>query len=278
MTFHKPTTRLQVSARAILSVGVAMGGLATAGAVRAAPAADAAAPTAVEEVIVTAQKREQRLQDVPVAVTVLKTKQLEQTGVRSVKDLTLLTPGFNAATNGDEATTTVRIRGIGTVADNPGLEDAVGIYIDGVYRPRNGVSFNNLGELSDVEVLKGPQGTLFGKNTVAGVLQITTKRPSFTFGGDAEFDVQNYDGFGGHASVTGPLIGDILAGRLFFADYQRDGYIPVIQAPTTDSPAQTDEHVYTVRGQLLYQPTSNFDITVIADYTKRDDHCCTAVG
>jgi outer membrane receptor protein involved in Fe transport len=135
-------------------------------------AAAADASTGVQEVIVTAQKRQQRLQDVPVAVTVLNTEQLQQAGVRSVKDLTLLTPGLNATTNGEESTTTVRIRGIGTVADNAGLEDAVGVYIDGVYRPRNGVSFNNLGELADVEVLKGPQGTLFGKNTVAAVLRL----------------------------------------------------------------------------------------------------------
>jgi len=279
--FHVRAARLTVGARALLSAGVAVAALAGAAGVQAqqaAPAADASAANPIQEVIVTAQKREQRLQDVPVAVTVLNTQQLQQNGVRSVKDLTLLTPGFNATTNADEATTTVRIRGIGTVADNPGLEDAVGIYIDGVYRPRNGVSFNNLGELSDVEVLKGPQGTLFGKNTVAGVLQITTKRPSFTFGGDAEFDVQNYDGFGGHVSVTGPLIGDVLAGRLFFADDQRDGYLPVIQAPTTHIPAQNDEHVYTFRGQLLYQPTTNFDINFIGDYTNRNDHCCAAVA
>ncbi len=244
---------------------------------RAAEAAAAAAGggTAVEEVIVTAQKREQRLQDVPVAVTVLNTRQLEQAGVRSVKDLTLLTPGLNATTNADEATTTVRIRGIGTVADNAGLEDAVGIYIDGVYRPRNGVSFNNLGELSDVEVLKGPQGTLFGKNTVAGVIQITTKRPSFTFGGEAEANVQNYGGYGGSISVTGPLIKDMLAARLYVADTQRDGYVPVVSP--NPQPAQFDEHVFTTREQLLYQPNADFSFNIIGDYTKRDDHCCAPV-
>jgi outer membrane receptor protein involved in Fe transport len=181
-------------------------------------AAAASSSTAVAEVIVTAQKREQRLQDVPVAVTVLNTVQLQQTGVRSVKDLTQLTPGLNATTTGDEATTTVRIRGVGTVADNAGLEHAVGIYIDGVYRPRNGVSFNNLGELSDVQVLKGPQGTLFGKNIVAGVILITTKRPSVTFGGEAEVTVQNYNGYSDSASVTGPLVKDVLAARLYIAD------------------------------------------------------------
>ncbi|HEY2179533.1 MAG TPA: TonB-dependent receptor [Caulobacteraceae bacterium] len=242
-------------------------------------AADAqGSATAVQEVIVTAQKREQRLQDVPVAVTVLNTKQLERLGVRSVKDLTLLAPGLNATTNADESTTTVRIRGIGTVADNAGLEDAVGIYIDGVYRPRNGVGFNDLGELSDVEVLKGPQGTLFGKNTVAGVILINTQRPQFVFGGDAQFDIQNYNGWGGSATVTGPIVGNVLAGRLYFSAHDRDGYLPVIQPPGGGIPSQDDEHMYTVRGQLLYAPTEDFKVNVIGDYTRRDDHCCVAVA
>jgi outer membrane receptor protein involved in Fe transport len=259
-----------------LAVAVCAGGLAPHA--WAAEAAATTGATAVGEVIVTAQKREQRLQDVPVAVTVLNAQQLERLGVRSVKDMTLLAPGLNATTNGDEATTTVRIRGIGTVADNAGLEDAVGIYIDGVYRPRNGVGFNDLGELADVEVLKGPQGTLFGKNTVAGVIQINTLRPSFKFGGDAEFDVQNYNGWGGSASVTGPIVGDVLAGRFYFSAHNRDGYLPVVQPPGGTIPAQNDEHMYTARGQLLYAPNDDFKINVIGDYTRRDDHCCTAVG
>lgn len=245
----------------------------------AALAADAAAagPVAVSEVIVTAQKREQRLQDVPVAVSVITAQQLENLGARSIKDITLLTPGFNATTNAGESTTTVRIRGIGSVADNAGLEDAVGIYIDGVYRPRNGVSYNDLGELSDVEILKGPQGTLFGKNTVAGVVQINTQRPSFTFGAFADGEAQNYNGWGFDAGVTGPIVGDVVAGRLYFATHQRDGYLPVAQPPGSTIPAQDDEHMYTLRGQLLIAPTDDFKLNIIGDYTRRDDHCCVAV-
>ena len=242
-------------------------------------AADSSAqPTKLQEVIVTAQKREQRLEDVPVAVSVLGSQQLQQLGSHSIKDITLLTPGFNATTNADEATTTVRIRGIGTVADNPGLEDAVGIYIDGVYRPRNGVGFNDLGELSDIEVLKGPQGTLFGKNTVAGVVQINTLRPSFTFGVDAEADVQNYNGYSFSGAVTGPIVKDVLAGRLFFEDVTRGGYLPVMTTSGGSLPNANDEHMWTLRGQLLYAPTDDFKVNFIADYTERKDHCCAAVA
>jgi outer membrane receptor protein involved in Fe transport len=264
-----------------LLCGVSTAALVCLGAPSAIAAAASAAqpgPVAVQEVIVTAQKREQRLQDVPVAVSVINAQQLQNLGGHSIKDITMLTPGFNATTNADESTTTVRIRGIGSVADNAGLEDAVGVYIDGVYRPRNGVGYNDLGELSDVEILKGPQGTLFGKNTVAGVVQIFTQRPSFTFGASAEAEAQNYNGWGLQTTVTGPIVGDVVAGRLFFATHQRDGYLPVVQPAGGTIPSQDDEHMYTFRGQLLIQPNDDFKLNIIGDYTRRDDHCCVAVG
>ena len=239
--------------------------------------AAAPAPASVTELVVTAQKREQRLQDVPVVVTVLTEKKLTDNNVHSVADLVTLTPGLTSTTNATEGTTIARIRGVGNVADNPGLEDAVGLYIDGVYRPRNGVSFQDLGELADIEILKGPQGTLFGKNTIAGVIQITTKRPSFTFGAQGEVTVQNYTGYGGSASVTGPILGDKIAFRVYVADRQREGFIPVRTTPGSDVHAQNDENVFTTRDQLLLQPNDVFDVNFIADYTRRNDHCCVAI-
>ncbi len=232
---------------------------------------------AVSELVVTAQKREERLQDVPVVVTVLTGAKLAANRVESVSDLVTLTPGLTSTTNASEGTTIARIRGVGNVADNPGLEDAVGLYIDNVYRPRNGVSFNDLGELNDIEILKGPQGTLFGKNTIAGVIQITTKRPSFTYSAQGEATVQNFNGYGGSVSVTGPIVADKVAIRLYVADRERDGYVPVVQAPTTHIPAQNDEHVFTTRDQLLVNFTDTLDVNFIADYSRRRDHCCVAV-
>lgn len=268
-----------MNARLLCGASAAVFAISTGAVAQSTAAAQQNGGVKVQEVIVTAQKREQRLEDVPVAVSVLGAQQLQQLGSHSIKDITLLTPGFNATTNADEATTTVRIRGIGTVADNPGLEDAVGIYIDGVYRPRNGVGFNSLGELSDIEVLKGPQGTLFGKNTVAGVVQINTQRPSFTFGAQAEADVQNYNGYSFSGDVTGPLVKDVLAGRLFFEDVTRDGYIPMLSSePPGRLPNANDEHFWTLRGQLLFQPNDTFKMNIIADYTERKDHCCEAVA
>jgi iron complex outermembrane recepter protein len=277
MSSHLFIGRGRAILKTALLMGSAVGSLAVVGAPTAAQAQTSAnSNNQIEEVVVTAQKRVQRLEDVPVAVTVLNQLRLEQANVQSVKDMFILTPGLNGTTNASESTTTVRIRGIGTVADNAGLEDGVGIYIDGVYRPRNGVGFNDLGELSDVEILKGPQGTLFGKNTVGGVIQISTLAPSFDAGAVTQIDVQNYAGYGGSTYVTGPL-SDQIAASFYAAGRTRDGYLPVVQSPTTSIPAQNDEHTYTFRGQLLYEPSDSLRIRFIADYARRDDHCCVAV-
>ena len=232
----------------------------------------------VDTIVVTAQKRTQNLQDVPIVVTAVGRQLLQDSGVRDIKDLSKLTPGLTVTSSASEASTTARIRGVGTVGDNPGLEPAVGVVIDGVYRPRNGVGFGDLGDVDRIEVLKGPQGTLFGKSTSAGVINIITAQPSFTYGTNAEFTVGNYNAIGGAAEVTGPLVGDKLAGSFYFADRQRDGFYSVDtgQGPRTKDDDQ-DENFYTVRGQLLYKPDSKLTARLIADYSHRDESCCVAV-
>ncbi|RZI98667.1 MAG: TonB-dependent receptor, partial [Brevundimonas sp.] len=176
-----------------------------------------------------------------------------------------------------EASTTARIRGVGTVGDNPGLESSVGVVIDGVYRSRNSVGFGDLGELSRIEVLKGPQGTLFGKNTSAGVINIITEAPSFTPGASLEGTYGNYNALGISGSVTGPLT-DQLAFRLYGASRRRDGFYDV---NTGDGPRQeTDDqnqNFGTVRGQLLWLPNDNTSLRLIADYSGRNEYCCTGV-
>ena len=232
----------------------------------------------VDSIIVTAQKREQNLQDVPVVVTAVGAKLLQDTGVRDIKDLTILTPGLTVTSTSSEASTTARIRGVGTVGDNPGLESSVGVVIDGVYRPRNGVGFGDLGEMDRIEVLKGPQGTLFGKNTSAGVINVVTKEPEFGFGANGELTFGNYDAKGASASVTGTLYEDKLAGRLYVAARQRDGYNDVVtgRGPSTRD-QDADQNFYTVRGQLLFIPDDQATFRVIADYSRRDENCCGAV-
>src|SRR5690606_19328098 len=116
----------------------------------------------LDEIIVTAQKRAQNLQDVPIVVTVLNQQLLQDAGVRDIKDLTVLTPGLMVVSSASEVQSVALIRGVGTASGNIGLESSVGTVIDGVYRPRVGVALSDLGDLERIEVLKGPQGTLFG--------------------------------------------------------------------------------------------------------------------
>lgn len=230
----------------------------------------------IESVIVTAQKREQNLQDVPIVVTAVSEQLLQDTGVRDIKDLSLLAPGLLVTSSSNESLTTARIRGIGTVGDNPGLESSVGIVIDGVYRPRNGVGFGDLGELERIEVLKGPQGTLFGKNTSAGVINVITKKPSFDFGANVELTAGNYGALEGSASITGPL-SETLAGRLYVASRERDGFLDIDRGPGPRTENEDNNRKFsTARGQLLLKPSDSLDLRLTADYAERDEDCCGA--
>jgi outer membrane receptor protein involved in Fe transport len=234
--------------------------------------------TSVDEIVVTAQRRKENLQDVPIVVTVINKQLLQDAGVHDIKDLSALTPGLTVTSTSSEAVTTARIRGVGTVGDNPGLEPSVGVTIDGVYRPRNGVGFGDLGDIDQIEVLKGPQGTLFGKSTSAGVISISTAEPTFVPHESAELTAGNYNAIGGSAEISGPIIADKLAGSFYFADRHRDGFYSVNtgQGPRTQD-ADQNQNFYTIRGQLLFKPNDNLSARVIADYTHRDERCCAAV-
>jgi iron complex outermembrane recepter protein len=243
----------------------------------AAWAADSTSQGGLPEIIVTAQKREQNIQDVPVSVIAVSGQALQDAGVKDIKNLQVLTPGVTVTSTTSENVTTARIRGIGTVGDNPGLESSVGVIIDGVYRPRDGVGFGNLGELEQIEVLEGPQGELFGKNNDAGVIVIQTKKPSDTFGVTAEATGGNYNDREISASVTGPLSA-ISAGR-FYAGYQRrDGFLNNDPGEGPSIQNNTDNRdVYTFRGQYLLRPSEHTSFLVIGDYSKRNESCCGAV-
>jgi outer membrane receptor protein involved in Fe transport len=240
-------------------------------AAQAGEAEAAGHPRTVDELVVTAQQRPQSLQDTPVVVTSLDAQQLRDAGVRDIKELTILTPGLGVTTTNSSAVTTARIRGIGTVGDNPGLESSVGVVIDGVYRPRNGVAYTDLGDLERIEVLKGPQGTLFGKNTTAGVINVITQRPEFALRARSEASVGNRNGAGAALSLTGPLVGDQLAARLYLAGRARDGDYAGAGA------RNNNQDLYSGRLQLLYAPTPDVDANLALDYTHRHERCCGAV-
>ncbi|MFZ5635295.1 MAG: TonB-dependent receptor, partial [Pseudomonadota bacterium] len=231
----------------------------------------------LDKIVVTAQKREEALQDVPVVVTALSEEALEANGVRDIKDLQNIVPGLTVTSTQSEAQTVARIRGIGTVGDNAGLESSVGIVIDGVYRPRNGVGFTDLGELERIEVLKGPQGTLFGKNTSAGVINVVTKRPTYQQSAEAELTIGSYGTVGVSGSYS-DAINDMAAFRVYAAKRKRDGYLDVnVGAGPRQEREDQDQNFHTFRGQLLLEPTDKLDILLTGDFSNRDENCCASV-
>ncbi len=233
--------------------------------------------TTLDQITVTAQKREEALQDVPVVVTALSQEMLDDNGVRDIKDLQQIVPGLTVTSTQSESQTVARIRGVGTVGDNAGLESSVGIVIDGVYRPRNGVGFTDLGELERIEVLKGPQGTLFGKNTSAGVINVITQRPTYQQHAEAEVTIGNYGIFGVSGSYNDSF-NDRAAFRLYAAKRKRDGYLDVHtgSGPRTEKEDQ-DQNFHTFRGQLLLEPTDTLKILLSGDFSNRDENCCGSV-
>lgn len=229
------------------------------------------------QIQVTAEKHVEYLQDVPVTMATFDKQQLHEAGVFDIRDLQMIVPDLSVSNADNDGNITARIRGIGTVGDNAGLQSDVGIVIDGVPRARDGVSFGDLGELDQIEVLEGPQGTLFGKNTTAGVIDITTQRPTFTQQGYADITAGNYNAKGLDASYSNK-ISDKVAFRLYAVDRKHDGYDDVVvnggpRTATTDD----DQDFYSLRGQLLIKPTNNLEITVIGDYTQHNENCCAAV-
>jgi len=234
-------------------------------------------PTTLSTMTVTAQKREEAMQDVPISITALPEALIRDTGVRDIKDLQVLVPGLTVTSTQNEAITTARIRGVGTVGDNVGLESSVGVVIDGVYRPRNSVGFGDLGQIERIEVLKGPQGTVFGKNTSAGVINVMTRRPSYNQAIDGEITVGNYGALGVAASYN-DAISDNAAFNIYATKRKRDGWMDVVtgNGPRTED-EDYDQNYHSVRGQLLLEPTDTLDINFIADFTSREENCCSAV-
>jgi iron complex outermembrane receptor protein len=231
-----------------------------------------------DEIIVTAQGRQQILQDVPIAVTAVTAESMQNSGATDIRALNQLAPSLLVSSTGTEANGSARIRGIGTVGDNPGLESSVAVFIDGVYRSRTGVGLNELGEIERVEVLRGPQGTLFGRNASAGLLNIISKKPNLNeMEGYGELTYGNYDYMRGAAGLTGPIGDSGFGYRVDGVYVKRDGFYRVNDPQGGTESRVNDRDRYFVRGQLLYEPSNALEIRLIGDYTKRDESCCGAV-
>lgn len=239
----------------------------------AAPGTDAQTVADEGEIVVTATGRAQAAQDVPIAVSVVGGEQLENSGVSDIRGLRQVTPSLQVTTGQSSATGVVlRIRGIGTAGDNPGFEPAVGVFIDGVFRARAGVALSDLPPIDRVEVLRGPQGTLFGRNTSAGALSITTQGPSPEFGGYAEASYGNFDEIELKAGITGPVT-DQLSVRADGGWHKRDGYIT---DPNTGRQFNNIDRWF-ARGQAKFE-TADVTFRLIGDYAETDEACCGALN
>ncbi|BFM15638.1 TonB-dependent receptor [Maricurvus nonylphenolicus] len=224
----------------------------------------------LEEIVVTAQKREQSLQDVPVAVTAYDSQAMKAQGIDDAVDLNTASPSvnFNTAQN-KVSNSPVRIRGIGTNGTNAAFEGAVGLYMDGVYRSRSGMVLATFNDISSVEILRGPQGTLFGKNTSAGAMILSSTKPSQDFEAGGEVTLGNYDKQKASFYVNGAVT-DTLAMRASIISDKRDGFI---DNPVTGKD-QLNTDIYSAKVQALWQPSDELEVRVIADYSKSDETCC----
>ncbi|WP_152608488.1 TonB-dependent receptor [Croceibacterium mercuriale] len=224
-------------------------------------------------IIVTATKREQTLQEIPVAVTVTTAETLEREQIRDLRDLQSVVPSLRVTQLQSSANTNFIIRGFGNGANNAGIEPSVGVFVDGVYRSRTSAQIGDLPDVSRVEVLRGPQSTLFGKNASAGVISIVTRLPSFTPTGSAELSYGNYDALVARAYVSAPLDSNVavsLAGGI----NRRDGY-----NRDEGSGTRTNERDrWFVRGQGLFDNGGALTARLIVDYDRIDENCCGVVN
>jgi iron complex outermembrane receptor protein len=249
---------------------------ATAASAQTAPPATAAATTPAfdaNDIIITATRRSQVLSDVPIAVSAVSAEQLQNSGGSDIRQLNQLAPSLLVSSATNEASGVARIRGIGTVGENPGLESSVAVFIDGVYRSRTGVGLTELGELERIEVLRGPQGTLFGRNASAGLINIITKGPSFDLGGTAEGSYGNFNYYRLAGSVTGPVVGDKIAARIDAVYVKRDG---LLLTDSISGRSTGNRNRYLIRGQLLIKPTDDISLRIIGDYSRKNEECCGA--
>ena len=237
-----------------------------------APPSTTQAQEKSEDIIVTARRRLERAQEVPSSVSAISGTQLSATGTSSVEQLTKLQPSIQFISS-NPRNTAVTIRGLGsnTGLTNDGLENGVGIYVDEVYYARPGSAVVDLFDIDRVEVLRGPQGTLFGKNTTAGALSLTTKAPSFTPEGYVEVNLGNYGYSQTQAALSGPLVDGKIAGRIAAISTKRDG----LYFNTTTQTNQDDKNAYALRAQLLFTPSEALNIKLIYDYAFQDPEANT---
>ena len=227
----------------------------------------------LQEVVVSATRRKKSINKTAIAVTEVSGVALTAGVIRDTQSAPLVVPSLVVTVSGSESSGgVIRIRGVGTAGGNAGLESSVGVFVDGVYLPRAGLAFSDLVDIDRIEVLRGPQGTLFGKNTSAGAINILTRKPSFKPEAELTLTGGSFNSRIARAIVSGPVLGDVLALR-FAGQYNlRDGFIH----NTFDDEDYNNRNRYSLRGQALYQPNDDVSLRLIGGYYKRSEMCCIA--
>ncbi len=223
------------------------------------------------DIVVSARRRNETAQRVPIAISVIGGQALAETGTYNVGRLTQLQPTLQFySTNPRNSAANIRGLGAPFGLTNDGIEQGVGIYVDQVYYSRIASASFDFTDTDRIEILRGPQGTLYGKNTTAGAINLTTRKPSFSPEARVELTGGNYDFFQGKASISGPLIADTLALRLSTSVTTRRGTIFNVR----QNEFQNSQDNVSVRGQLLWRAADNLDLTFYGDYNRQDPICC----
>jgi iron complex outermembrane recepter protein len=223
------------------------------------------------DIVVTARRRSETVQNVPLAISVIGGTALAETGAYNVNRLTQLQPTLQFySTNPRNSAANVRGLGAPFGLTNDGIEQGVGIYVDQVYYSRIASATFDFTDTERIEVLRGPQGTLYGKNTTAGAINIYTRRPSFTPEARIELTAGNYDFFQGKASVSGPLVDDTVAIRLSSSITTRRGTIYNVRQDEW----QNGQDNFGLRSQILWRATSDLNLTLSGDYNRQNPNCC----
>ncbi|MDA5195013.1 TonB-dependent receptor [Govanella unica] len=220
----------------------------------------------MEEIMVTARKRVESLQDVPISVSTFSSAQLDRLSATSLKDVKNFVPGLYYSDR-SALQTDITIRGVGGDSRNIGIESGTGLYVDGVYAGRTSAYNMDLADVAQIEILRGPQGTLFGKNTMGGVINIVTRKPTEVLSGNAEISYGNYNAIRFKGSVSGPLTDKLLA-KATVATWDRDGYLHNL---FDDSKLQSEKRR---SGMLQFQlkPSDALEINLSGDYTHDDQN------
>ncbi len=222
-------------------------------------------------IIVTASKRETTLQELPVSVSVTSADTIEQAQIRDLLDLQTVAPSLTVSQNQSSSNATFIIRGFGNGANNVGIEPSVGVFIDGVFRSRSAGQIGDLANVARVEVLRGPQSTLFGKNASAGVISVVTREPQYEFGGNISATYGNFNQVVIKGDVTGP-IGENVAFSVDGSYNRRDGFFDIVNLGEEIN----NRDRYSIRGQLLAEPSDSLKFRLIGDFSRIDESCCFA--